>query len=361
MRLRSIKKVLLFTIFGISSLYFQESYASCEYGRLPGRWVAKNASLHTYGPWRRYVPTYWDMQWELFDTRCQILDLLGPRLKALDRLAKNETGVHLFHFPQYRILLLGDSIERHMVADLCAKYSAANEPFLLPGDYDNRERCKKDYMRCGACELPTLTVYREPLHGVMGTWDFEDEIGYRGELSIRIPKVLKNFRARFGGDPDLIVISSNLWDLSFWTHFQPEVLAQEDLNQHVIQSWLRNAAKLFHVVQASAEEGTPLVYHTVPYPRLDDYPHSGKHGHFEIGTHSQVAQLNAAGRHLASVYNYHLVDVEQMTSSFYIGYLYLKDTHHPATFVSFNVLNIYLNLIRQVQAGLSQKRPHNGS
>lgn len=64
----------------------------------------------------------------------------------------------------------------------------------------------------------------------------------------------------------------------------------------------------------------------------------------------QVAQLNAAGRHLASLYNYHLVDVEQMTNSFYIGYLYLKDTHHPATFVNFNVLNIYLNLISQVLA-----------
>lgn len=46
-------------------------------------------------------------------------------------------------------------------------------------------------MRCGACELPALKVYREPLHGVMGTWDFEDEIGYRGEISSRIPKVTK--------------------------------------------------------------------------------------------------------------------------------------------------------------------------
>lgn len=63
-------------------------------------------------------------------------------------------------------------------------------------------------------------------------------------------QVLHNFRTRFGGEPDLIVISSNLWDISFWTHFQPEVLEQEDLSQHVLESWLQNAAKLFSAVQA---------------------------------------------------------------------------------------------------------------
>ncbi len=61
--------------------------------------MAKNASLHTYEAWRTYVPNYWDMQWEIFDPQCQITDLLGPRLKAFERIANNETGVptHVSH------------------------------------------------------------------------------------------------------------------------------------------------------------------------------------------------------------------------------------------------------------------------
>lgn len=52
-------------------------------------------------------------------------------------------------------------------------------------------------------------------------------------------------------------------------------------------------------LQDSAAPGTPLVFHTLHMPRLDADRRDGTLAHGTISRRAHVAQLNAAGRHLA--------------------------------------------------------------
>lgn len=52
-------------------------------------------------------------------------------------------------------------------------------------------------------------------------------------------------------------------------------------------------------LQAGAPPGTKLVFHTLHLPRLDASKEDGTLAHATISRRSHVAQLNAAGRHLA--------------------------------------------------------------
>ena len=76
---------------------------------------------------------------------------------------------------------------------------------------------------------------------------------------------------------------------------------------------------------------------------------NGQHKHPRMGQHSHVAQLNAAGRYLASMHGVRLVDVEAMTVGFNAPEEYLADTHHHKEFVDYAILNIYLHLIQDAR------------
>jgi hypothetical protein len=52
-----------------------------------------------------------------------------------------------------------------------------------------RDNCRGDYWVCGACKLSTISIYREPLHGVLGQYPTEGELGYGEPLADRLAKV----------------------------------------------------------------------------------------------------------------------------------------------------------------------------
>ena len=52
-------------------------------------------------------------------------------------------------------------------------------------------------------------------------------------------------------------------------------------------------------LQGGAAPGTALVFHTLHLPRLDAAKRDGTLAHATISRRAHVAQLNAAGRHLA--------------------------------------------------------------
>jgi hypothetical protein len=60
---------------------------------------------------------------------------------------------------------------------------------MLLHDVLCRDNCKDDYWLCGTCQLSTVRVYREPLHGVLGHYPTEGELGYGEPLADRLAKV----------------------------------------------------------------------------------------------------------------------------------------------------------------------------
>jgi hypothetical protein len=62
------------------------------------------------------------------------------------------------------------------------------------------------------------------------------------------------------------------------------------------------------LLQGGAAAGTALVFHTLHLPRLDAAKNDGTLAHATISRRSHVAQLNAAGRHLARRHSFQVGD-----------------------------------------------------
>lgn len=100
-------------------------------------------------------------------------------------------------------------------------------------------------------------------------------------------------------------------------------------------------------MQGHSTGSTLLIAHTTALPKLAR-PDDDMHEYERLGRRSYVIQLNALMRELISSRpKWHLVDIEPMTAQFWPQSAYLRDAHHPQKFVSFNMLNIYLNLWRE--------------
>ena len=86
----------------------------------------------------------------------------------------------------------------------------------------------------------------------------------------------------------------------------------------------------FGVVQERVPEETLLVYHTLHVPR-----HTSNPGMWEADAYlaQHVAQLNAAGRHVAQQLAYHVVDVEAMAAQMSQDTALIDNTHPGPDFM----------------------------
>ncbi len=83
-------------------------------------------------------------------------------------------------------------------------------------------------------------------------------------------------------------------------------------------------------VQERVPEDTLLVYHTLHVPR-----HTSDPGMWEADAYlaQHVAQLNAAGRHVAQSLLYHVVDVEAMAAQMSQDTVLVDNTHPGPDFM----------------------------
>ena len=83
-------------------------------------------------------------------------------------------------------------------------------------------------------------------------------------------------------------------------------------------------------VQERVPEDTLLVYHTLHVPRRTSDP-----GMWEADAYlaQHVAQLNAAGRHVAQSLLYHIVDVEAMAAQMSQDTVLVDNTHPGPDFM----------------------------
>ena len=162
--------LLLLVVFKIVSPALTFKGSVCDPGTLPGRFVSGQ------------FPS-----WKIFNKSCALADLFTPLL-ATDK-SKWSLGVHNIDRRQQenvKILLFGDSVEQHLLADVCAHFVEDAKNILSVKD-SHAKRCGKHEWECGACSAPGFILAREPSHGVLSQYGFE-----RSKLSLvkRIPKVI---------------------------------------------------------------------------------------------------------------------------------------------------------------------------
>ena len=92
----------------------------------------------------------------------------------------------------------------------------------------------------------------------------------------------------------------------------------------VLRDWVEHETPMI-LVQERVPDETLLVYHTLHTPHQTSDP-----GMWETDAYlaQHVAQLNAAGRHVAQSQQFHVIDIEAMAAQVSQGSL-LVDTTHP--------------------------------
>ena len=97
--------------------------------------------------------------------------------------------------------------------------------------------------------------------------------------------------------------------------------------------------------QALVGHATVKVFKTSAWVEPADCSGSGAQK-THLGKRAHVAQLNAAGRHIAMSHGWEIVDVEPMVAKFGHTNRYLRDMIHPQAFLNLEIFNIYLNILR---------------
>jgi len=311
----------------------------CEYGSLPGRWIGSPGVLGAEQ--LAAAPP----RWQTIDPRCQLATLLDSIVAAGIGTCGRKSGGDDSEQP-HRILMLGDSVDRTVVRDVCHAAAGLNPPQRAV----DGQACMEQWVGDDewACRLPGAVFAVQPFWGVSPLGPYNRN--RTGAARQRIQKALAKFPKSFGAAPDLAVIGALLWDLARWKIIDPDgIMASDQLPSELLLEWMGNMEDLLKLLRAGVPSTTMLAVHTLPFPRLAAKPSAaGSLAHGTITRHAHVAQLNAAMRHLAGVHGYQVLDLEVMTSQFHQAGQYLADNTHPAPWLSRAVANILLNMAREV-------------
>ncbi|BDA50920.1 hypothetical protein COCOBI_17-1390 [Coccomyxa sp. Obi] len=312
----------------------------CSYGDLPGYWTPVEG---------RSVGN-----WTLLDQDCQLEDVLGRHLSLAKRsnvLSSDDVG----------ILILGDSADRNLIFDLCIEAGQQVQPFNINLTSVGPKTCNrgeewgtyKDVVNCNTCRIPGLRVTKESIWGFYEGEPPEQRLGLPLERSQAGMELFKQEHGRY---PDLVVLHSNYWDIAQIVLFRQWDAPEADYVR-TMQPWLHNAAKVASYLKAKAEEtGMMLAYRTVQYPQLENVTESGAAKDHQIGQRYHVTYLNAAGRELARKFDMFLVDIELMFQKFWSTSEFLVDNHHLNRDANYQVLNVYLNLLRNQKRSTPHRR-----
>ncbi|KAG1661645.1 hypothetical protein FOA52_007526 [Chlamydomonas sp. UWO 241] len=276
--------------------HIQHTPGGCDYGGLPGYW---NSTARDAGT-----------AWRVLTPGCATRNLLPQHAGTADCKGGPKR-------PPKIVLILGDSVDRELVQG-ASKF--------LDLELLKCRRVRVLQPACGDAVVATMHLYGVSMEG---PWHYNISEPY---TSILKGAVEHDWRGHYKlPDPDLVVMNSNMWDIS-----RAYQLAQANLTNDwnmrmlpraFVDEWLANATVMVNFVKRTFPHAA-LAWHTVA-PGSHKYDAYGTMNHLTIGRHSFVVQLNAAGRMLAQRFGMSLVDYDQMVAGFH-DWSYLKDQHHPS-------------------------------
>lgn len=191
----------------------------CDYGLLAGYWTW---SL-TYGPGSRWQTVY---------QPCQLQNLLMPPAGATTSL-----------------LLLGDSVDLHLAQEYAGALNGSLQPALPKGGKRNRNVLYTAHIPADpATGRGQLQLGMRHLLGVHPTGPYH--ANETGSYKVRIPTALAEFKVKFKRDPDMVLLSSNMWDQArMWTRRDHLHGVANKLLPEAVHSW---AVNFTQVLQAAA-------------------------------------------------------------------------------------------------------------
>ena len=146
--------------------------------------------------------------------------------------------------------------------------------------------------------------------------------------------------------PDLLVLSSNFWNLHHFVSIHSGEKTPEFLPESYIQHFIETTKDLVHTAISYFPATRPLLHTSIEIQTDCQHGHNsepGAGGGKIWGRRAYVAQLNAAVRFVSRDMGVELVDHEIISKSFQPAQLTI-DGVHPKAWFSLEMLNIYLNI-----------------
>jgi len=259
--------------------------------------------------------------------------------------------------PPVKIFVGGDSVDRYFGLDLCSLFEFPVIAFAAKGIYPcDALHVKKgpQYHTCITCKLPGVIYTKEAIWSLHMSGPLEHNLS--GFADERVKQGLVQFKEEFG-EPDLVVISSNLWDVGRWHNLEwggrtddlPGLLPFSYL-----ESWIANMTRVVQVAKASVPMGATIAIRT-PVPPDSYLQEEGRLLYANLGYQAHYAQLAEASRFVAAKEGVQVVDLYSMYSSMNNHTMYLRDGGHGAVSVGMEVVNIYLDIVEKQR--MKSRRP----
>jgi hypothetical protein len=247
------------------------------------------------------------------------------------------------------ILFLSDSIDRNLIKDYC-EMVGGNVTWNVTnhrGTYDMLNRC--------TAVVNSIHLFQMFLPGVHleGPWLHN----LTGNALSRSAYALDAVRNLTGRLPDLVVIGSNIWDVSrvhhldrsSWNFTQPAPLQWS-------QTYVQNLSRIFHFVRSYYATPPQILFRTTPIP---DHDCQTGQQYVISGTVAATAAVNALGRYAAYRNGIPVVDTELMTRPLQPAQ-YIRDYPgggHPSSVLMLELLNLYLNMCK-IQHSYDRRLAH---
>ncbi|GAX85229.1 hypothetical protein CEUSTIGMA_g12649.t1 [Chlamydomonas eustigma] len=395
--------LIVLSVLGICHLFFAASGGPnpvlieksqwCSFGSLPGTWTPSSS-----------LP---GSKWHIFNENCRLQNLLSNYSSS----PANRTGVkeqrNLYGWPASsdysrvasdatpaaKIVFIGDSVDRHILTYLCThvggRVQAAVVKTVMEDGSDPCEstpdgsepaaqhthRRKRNVSTTSinsaaplstngswpGCIINTCSSPSGQLHllgtyipGVHPTGPYHKgrRLGYKQ----RIDQAATVWKTYSSGPPDIVMVSSLLWDVARLYAHEPQQVAGEQLALAVIESWIQNYTEAVSYAKKVFPEAGLYAQRTTMQPRYDTS--SGIMEKTYLGKAVFVRQLNAAGRHAAGTLGLEILDFEAIANRFQEGQRYLQDLIHPGLEVGLEMANMLLNYVEQLKEEARRGHSH---
>lgn len=245
-----------------------------------------------------------------------------------------DDGLTLTLRHNYSVLLLGDSLEREQLRDVCnLAYERGLNPHYqsrqLPEGVQPNEEHHLGYDSLLTCRLPA--GYLQLTGFIMGVWPngpyWLSHAHSDTSPLMRVVQAKKIFMQQWGDAPDIILINANFWDNFRFSHDQFGITSLD-----ILEQWRAHFRTLLELV----EEHFPSV-------RLKFYHTSITRVPNELLVPAVISDLNTAGASVALEAGWQVVDQARLIDSFQNYDHYLRDHHHPKPFILLALYDVYLS------------------
>mmetsp|Transcript_16434 Transcript_16434/g.35529 ORF Transcript_16434/g.35529 Transcript_16434/m.35529 type:complete len:334 (+) Transcript_16434:397-1398(+) len=313
---------LLHLSFILAMVHFSASLQRCNYGTRPGIW-------------QFFAPH--GSKWVILNSDCRLHNYL------IDYFS-NSTAEPL------RFLYLGDSVDRGIVAMFCAQLGGV---YISPAVLGLNHTEDRDALN----HCINSTKYQAGQHFMLSVHLSGPYFEKHDSTNViqRTVKAVKDYKEVYSAYPELVTLSSNLWDIARIMEYESRTYGLPEspqLPEDLLQSYMANMTTwLSHTMQLLPKE-TLLLYHTTAMVQYNSNTGltAGARAYY-------IVQLNAAAREVASKLGIQVVDLEAMSIGL-AWHQYLVDDKHPVYDFRAEVLNMYINMLHEHKTLQQQNQAH---